>query len=184
MRRHLPLLPVVVLALAATGCATSGVLGSHVARGVDFTAYRTFDWGAADPLPVSDPRFEANASLTDHVYGAVERGLQLRGLERATGDPDLVVHYHATAQDRLVAEFTGTNAPSCSGLDCRTHLQRVDTGTLVLDVVDARSRRIVWRGWVQDDAREMLRHPERVSKAVGRLLDQLPPCGTGADGGR
>jgi hypothetical protein len=174
------------LAVFGTACASSGVVGSHVERGAGFAAYRTYDWGVADALPLTNPRFAANSVLIDHLHGAIERGLRARGLQRATaGTPDLLVHYHATAVERLLVQSDDARGPSCREPECQPTLIRVDEGTLVFDVVDARTGRTVWRGWLQNDAREMLRHPERIDEAVLRMLDALPLCGAAAPtGGR
>jgi hypothetical protein len=50
----------------------------------------------------------------------------------------------------------------------------------VLDIVDARTNRLLWRGWAQNnDAEEMLKDPDRMAKtveeAVARMLLRLPP---------
>jgi hypothetical protein len=165
-----------VLAAAGIGCATTGVVGSHIERGADFAVYHTYDWASADLLPVSDGRFLANGVFVDHVHGAVDTALRARGLQRDTaGVPDLLVHYHATATRRLTLESAGgPHGPGCGGPECETRLADRDEGTVVIDVVDARTRRIVWRGWVQDDARVMLAKPARVDASLARLFDRLP----------
>lgn len=177
MRRQLLL--VSALAVMASACASSGVIGFHVERGVDFGAYHTYEWGAADAFPAGDPRFAANAVFIDHVYGAIERELSARGLRRVTGEaPDLLVHYHAASATRRMLE-----PPACYGSGCdvgegapahaRT-LTTADEGTLVIDIVDARTARPVWRGWVRDEAVSMLRHPERIDVAIARVVATMP----------
>lgn len=178
MRRHLPLVlaAIATVVVAVTGCATSGAVGFQIERSADFARYRTYDWGAPDALPLTDPRFASNAVFMDHVFGAVDRELRARGLERVTsGDPDLLVHHHVATTRRYTLEpLTRTNTPCADG-DCRPTVTTVDEGTLVLDIADARTQRIVWRGWVRDDARAMLRHPDTIDAALGRLLVLLPP---------
>lgn len=188
MRRQLLL--VSALAVVVSACASSGAIGFHVERGADFRAYRTFDWGLADALPAPDPRFVANAVFVDHVYGALERELLARGLRRAVGQaPDVLVHYHPASSTRRVLE-----PPACYGTACdagegppagaRT-LTTVDEGTLVIDIVDARTARPVWRGWVRDDAAVMLRQPERVDAAIARVVATFPaPLAASGRGGR
>jgi hypothetical protein len=48
----------------------------------------------------------------------------------------------------------------------------------VLDVVDARSNRLVWRGWAQNSVEAMLDDPDRmdatIDEAVTRMLLRFP----------
>ena len=53
--RTIPGFIILTAALAVAGCATMTV-SSHIERGINFTDYRTYDWGAPDNLPVGDPR--------------------------------------------------------------------------------------------------------------------------------
>lgn len=46
---------IVIAPLFLSGCAAMTV-SAHVERGIDFTAYRSYDWGPPDNLPVGDPR--------------------------------------------------------------------------------------------------------------------------------
>ena len=54
-----------------------------------------------------------------------------------------------------------------------------EAGTLVLDIVDTRSNRLLWRGWAQNSVEDMLDDPDRMAKtieeAVARMLRRLPP---------
>ena len=101
MRRLIRWAAVAIAAVAATGCATTMTVSSHVDRGINFARYRTYDWGPADALPTGDPRLDKNPFFKDHVEGAVEKQLAARGLEMSTsGTPDLLIHYHASINQR------------------------------------------------------------------------------------
>jgi hypothetical protein len=165
-------------ALAAAGCATTMTVSSHVEHGLDASGYRTYDWGAPDALPAGDPRFAENAIFRDRLEGAVEKGLAARGLERATGPADLLIHYHATVTHRLAVERYGGAVAPCTGDDCGGRLVGFEEGTLVLDVVDARTNRVIWRGWAQDRLHHMLGTSDGMARsinvAVNRMLERLP----------
>jgi hypothetical protein len=53
-----------------------------------------------------------------------------------------------------------------------------EQGTIVLDVVNTQTNRVVWRGWAQDsidgmiDNQELLR--KEVNKAVARMMELFP----------
>ena len=169
MRRCLLVIAVTASVLAAGACASATMsVGSHVERGLNFGQYRTYDWAPADAVPAGSPRFEKNAFFEDHFEGAVERQLARKGFERVTsGTPDLLVHYHATLDPRL-------------GRDPIDHAQVAyyDMGTLVVDIIDARTSRLVWRGWAQEPMNDVLGDRDRlaqtVSESVTRMMEGLP----------
>jgi hypothetical protein len=164
------------------GCATMDV-SSHVERGLDFTQYRTFDWGPADALPTGDPRLDKDPFFQDHVQGAVEKALAARGFERSAPGvrPDLQIHYHASVTERLDVSGVDRAYGACSGADCPARVTEYEAGTLVIDIVDMRTNRVVWRGWAQDTVRletvlnDRDTMERRINEAVTRILRQLPP---------
>jgi hypothetical protein len=173
-------LAVAVSALAAAGCATMMTAGSHVERGLDFAQYRTYDWGEADALPTGDPRLDQDPFFQDHMLGAVERQLAAKGLARVASGatPDLRVHYHASITRRLDVRAADSGYGSCTGDDCLGEVTEFEAGTLVLDLVDVRTNRVIWRGWAQDSVEGVLDNPDRmeaqINQAVARIMEQLP----------
>jgi hypothetical protein len=180
MRRFLLLASFSALVIGASGCATTLMpVSSHVQRGLDFARYRTYDWGPADAIPTGDRRLEQNAFFVDHVHGAIDRGLQARGLTRAVDVPaDLLVHYHASVTERMEVVRIDQESRACVGADCRSVVEVYDAGFLIIDIVDARDKRVVWRGWAEHRLEDMLDRPDRVARriddAVARVLATLP----------
>jgi hypothetical protein len=178
MRRLQLLAAAGMVALSATACATMGV-SSHVAPGLDFSHYRTFEWGPADALPTGDPRLDKDPFFQDHMEGAVEKGLATRGFERDTsGHPDLLIHYHASVSRRIDVNRIDREYGYCYDEACSTRVTEYEAGTLILDLVDARTNRVIWRGWAQDSLDGVLGDPDRmaatIKAAVAHMLDRLP----------
>jgi hypothetical protein len=156
------------------GCAPIRV-NSYAERAVDFSNYRTYAWSPAAHGPTGDPRLDDNRFFHERVRADVEKGLAGRGYEQATtGEPDLIVHYHASVTQEI--DVAVVDAPYCEMNDCRPYVY--EAGTLLLDLVDARTTRLVWRGWAEgsiegaiDDQRYL---EERIDDAVTRILVQLP----------
>jgi len=178
MSRLLTGLAAVVLALTAAGCAARSA-GSYVDRGIDFTQYRTYDWGPADALPAGDPRLATHAYFQDYVQGAIERRLAVRGFGRpASGAPDLLIHYHASITQRIAVDPFDREFGACYDENCRVRVTDYEAGLLVLDVVDARTGRVVWRGWARHGVADILNNPDRmarrINEAVTGMLQTLP----------
>jgi len=179
MRRLPAILLIGGLAIAAAGCLTLMPVGSHIERGTDFTRYRTYAWGPADALPVSDQRLRENPFFVDDVHGAIDTELQDRGLRPVTSEPaDLLIHYHAAVIGRVEVPSRVGPLRDCVGERCRTEVTEYDAGTLVIDVVDAATQRVIWRGWAEHRLEDMLDDPRqvrrRVRDAVHRMAERLP----------
>jgi hypothetical protein len=178
MRRVATLTIMAMTALTLNACATMNV-GSHVLRSADFAQYRTFDWGPADALPTGDPRLDRDPFFQDHVQGALEKGFASKGFERvASGPPDLLIHYHANISRRIDINRLDWERGYCHGDDCQVRTVEAEAGTLVVDIVDARTNRLVWRGWAQHSVHDMLNDrdemEQKINEAVTRMMEQLP----------
>jgi hypothetical protein len=162
-------------ALTLTACASMDVR-SFVERGADPTRYRTYNWGPADAQATGDPRLDNNPFFGERIQAQVEKRLNARGFEKTTADPpDLLIHYHASVTQQINAN--GADQPYVSCVDCKPYVY--DAGTILVDLVDARTRRLVWRGWAEgsidgviDDQAWM---EKRIDDAVARILERLPP---------
>jgi len=179
MRRLQAVLLLGGLAATAAACVTLIPVSSHIERGTDFGRYATYAWGPADALPVSDQRLRDNPFFVDDLHGAIDRELQNRGLRHATSErTDLLVHYHAAVTSRLEIPSRVGRIRDCIGTDCRPGPAEYSAGTLVIDVVDARTQRVVFRGWAEHRLEDMRDDPplvrRRVTDAVHRILERLP----------
>ena len=166
MRPRVTVVAMMAAALLAA-CAPMRV-SSHVDRTQDFSRYRTFDWGPADALPAGDPRLERSPFFQDHIQGAIERQMAAKGFERAAvgGVPDLRVHFHAVIDRRLDVDELDYQRGYCPGNDCRSGVSEHEQGTLVIDLIDAGTNRLVWRGWAQDSVEGVLDNEERLVRKV------------------
>jgi hypothetical protein len=165
--------------MVLAGCATTMTVSSHVDRTVDFTQYRTYDWGPAGALPTGDPRLDKDPFFQDVLQGAVERELARRGLTLAdAGAADLLIHYHASVSRRLDVNTADTAYGYCSGEDCGAMTTEYEAGTIVVDFVDVQSNQVIWRGWFQDALESLIddrdRMTERINEGVTRMLARLP----------
>jgi len=165
-----------VLLLAGCAAATMTV-SSHADRTLDFARYRSFAWGPADALPTGDARLDQDPLFKDRLHGAIEKQLAQRGIAVAAGYADLLIHYHANVTHRLDPNQVDRANGYCASGDCVPSPVSYEAGTLVIDIVDARSQRLIWRGWAQNDVEDLLRGPDSMTRtideAVTRMLRRL-----------
>ena len=176
-RRNVILAALLVpLAIVIAGCAPIHV-SSHVDRNANFASYHTFTWGPADALPTGDPRLDNNPFFHDYLQGAVERHLHEHGITLAANpaDADLVLHYHAVVTQRLDVSPAKHDA---NGVSAEQQVTDYEESTLVLDMADAHTMRLVWRGWAQESLQSVEDNQERLRKhiedSVVLMLKQLP----------
>lgn len=168
---------VAMSAFLLTGCASMKVT-SYTGRGIDFAQYHTYNWEAAAPLSTGDPRLDNNPFFQERLQADVEKELAARGFEKTTsGKPDLLIRYHASVRQRLeVNSRTGLDNGDCRTDDCRPYVY--DKGALVLDLVDARTSSLVWRGWAEGRVERTIDNQEwmeqKIDDVVARILERLP----------
>ena len=179
MRRQLLRVTLVTTALLLAGCATLQV-GSHMDRGLVWSQYKTFDWGPADALPAGDPKLDKDPFFQDRVEGAIEKAMAAHGFARSgTSDrADVLVHYHAHVTERLDVDQIDRGYGYCSTADCQPRVTRYEAGTLVVDIVDAASNVLIWRGWAQGSLEGVLgnrdRLRRRIDESVRQMFETLP----------
>lgn len=158
--------------VAASGCATTTMsVGSHVQDDLNMAQYHTYDWGPADALPSGDSRLDNDPSFKDHLEGAVEQALAAKGIARATAaTADLLIHYHANIDTRIDVNRTEREYGYCQGTACDSWVVQYEAGTLVLDVIDRRTNRLIWRGWAQDSVEEPLNDRDRMNEAINEAV--------------
>jgi hypothetical protein len=171
--RNMTIVVTALAALALAGCATMNV-SSHIERNVSFSEYVTYDWGPPDNLPVGDPRLDNNPFFNDYLQGAVEKKMAAKGFERVDSGQkaDLLIHYHASVNQKLDVYGVDNQHGYCYG-DCQPQVVDYELGTLVIDIVDAKTSKVVWRGWAQDAMNGIIDNQARLEKQVDEGVTKM-----------
>lgn len=161
------------LATLLAGCATAPPdTRTHRAPGVDFDTYRTFSV-RGQALQSERERELLESWMSEALFEA--------GLEPGD-DPDLEVRYLAFARD----EFSVDQVPGeelvrmrqgyVTWNDYETEVRTVTEGTLVVDVIDTATNRLVWEGRVTQaiERGARLANRQRIRAAVEALSADFP----------
>lgn len=152
--RRLRPFALLLAALLAAGCASAPKVSSETAPGADFSTYRTYAFHT--PLAAE---FQGYATPdSERMKAAARQQMDARGYTYSESAPDLLVNLDAQMQDR----FDVLDAPQLqqrvyfSSFDRgyvtstywvpRNQVHRYVEGTLNVDLVDARAKRLVWEG--------------------------------------
>ena len=152
----------------------------------DFSGYTSFAWFELPPHPRGgQPAAPGNQLIANRIRRSVTSELSAKGLSsQPTGEADLLVSYFVVLQPRMVMYHTGWGYPypyrgwgwgygwGGGASYGRTYTE----GTLVVDVLDASGRALVWRGMAQGAFTRPNPSDEHVAKVVSRLLQGFPPA--------
>ena len=177
-----PLLLSLLAAVLLAGCAPR--VYTEQDQDAKLAGYHRFAWLTPPPAPVRDPILDSQI-LESRVHHAVSSDLKTRGYEEVAPDagPDFLVTYHTSAKQTV--ESTGPSF-SFGFIDAFPHgfgavgfpvgpdVQSRDEGTLMLDVLDAQSKRLVWRGWTTELLNQDNYSDKSVQDAVKDIFDKFP----------
>lgn len=158
------------------GCGPSLQVKTDFDHAVAFNQYRSFQMG--EGKVIEKGTVTENTIVKDRVDRAVETGLETRGLVPAPpGDhADLIARFAVGV--RTVKELEGVGYPMSVGMwgayPTDFWVTEHPEGTLVLDLVDARSQKLVWRGYIVAEGSGMA-DPAFLQKAVSKALEHFPP---------
>lgn len=161
-------------ALTACGCALRQV-NSFAERGLEASRHYTYRWAPVEERSTGDPRLDDNPFFRRSVQRGVDGELAKRGFVMTTGETaDLVVQYYARVTQRV--EMVGADLVYRSCPDCTPYV--CDVGSLTIDMVDGRTRALLWRGWAEGDIGNIIDNQQalddQVGRAVARILERLP----------
>ena len=164
--RTLGLLALVLCAFAATASAQS--VQSDFDRSYDFSKLKTFNFAVH--------RFDdalAEDSLNDgRVRHAIESKLTAGGFRvEPSAFPDFAVDYYVTSRNKFsVQDYSYGPSRWFGRRDIR--VDEYTEGTLTVDLIDAKTRQLVWRGRVSGTV-ELKGTDKKVNKAVEKIVRQF-----------
>lgn len=161
-------------------------------RTADFSQVRTYSFKEGPPIDAEAYKTTAYDSpiVRQNTNAAVAAQLEARGLRRDDAHPDVYITTHRSFQ----TEYEGWGNPGWGygywggyyGGYGSYYLEPIVVGTLIVDVTDADTGELMWRGLSQRDM-----HPtskpehrlERINKEVYKIFKKYP-AGTVATSGR
>lgn len=152
--------------------------------GTDFAALKTYAWIPRPPRDTIASRFD-EAFVEKRVRAAVDAGLAAKGYRQTGAGADFLLAYHAALATRMSSRtiherygYSGGWGAGAGSMQPQAQLYEYDEGSLLLDVVEGRTRRLLWRGSVRtkvDSRASRERNAARIDEAVRLLLARFPP---------
>ena len=154
--------------------------------GIDFRSYKRYTWR-------DHPVFEKRPELAEKysvgielVKNAGNQNLMGRGFQSTRDAPDFYITFFLTGQARQDVDVVFSDGYygwggwyGWSSMYYPVWTQTVVTnyveGTLVLDIVDAKTNQLAWRAYCRGDIREWKNRDKDVTKIVNKALKRFPP---------
>ena len=163
----------------------------------NFSSLKTYEWAPTIPTTNGDPRL-SHPELDKQIREAVNQQLAAKGFVPATDkNPDFWVNYQAAIVGKLDVEkqkqpYFANVKPQRGGTlnsswnafgnanesNYRSVTTYYEQGTLVIDIADAKERKLVWRGAISDTIQQDISTEKRkknVNTAVADVLKLFPP---------
>ncbi len=153
-------------------------------RQADFGAYKTYAWLPAKGFNLAD----VNELLHLRVKNYIEDKLEKGGYLLVEKNPDFLVTYYTASKDMTKINvvsmgyaygpgwgwdpyWTGYWGWGYGGSHAASGQVAVYTkGTLIIDVIDARTKQLIWRGTLKDSVPD---NPDKISKKIYKGIDKI-----------
>ena len=160
----------------------------------DFSRFKTYTISASPDMQTITEKTTLYDSpfIRERTSGAIEAQLQSRGMMRDDKNPDVIVSAHRTFKTEYAAygyyPMWGWGYPFHWGggypYGGPMYTEEVVVGTLTIDLKDAASGQLVWRGSGEKsvlDTSKPEKRIKRVNREVAKIFRHFPPDGTMAD---
>ena len=173
------------LLLALLGaCVTTGPrVVSTYDPAAEFERFHTF----AFVQPLTSDRDGARTTVSAALMTATTRELQARGLRLVRAQPDLLIDFYVAEQSRVAGSTASVSSSpfvhahggltTWSGYDLGTSSRhRITEGTIIVDVVDARRRALVFEARAEDRVTEAMRDnlEETIASVIPEMFSGMP----------
>jgi len=146
-------------------------------KNYDFSKIETFAW-----QDQSDSIEGQNPLLHSRIKNAIEHYLSMGGITQVDGDPSIYVTYHTSTKENVSLNTTtlGYGYPGgwyggyygAMGMGTSTtSVSTYETGTLIVDGWDAKSKELVWRGTATNIT--VTDNPDKMQKKVDSALEKI-----------
>lgn len=159
--------------LWAAGVALAQRVQTDFDHAVDFSQYKTYSWETVKAAPLWDTR----------IRDAVDGQLAAKGWARLENGGDVrIVAMEITRTQRTLQTFYhglgggwGWRGFGPSG-EAITTERDYKVGTLVVDLFDARTKRLIWRGTAEDTLSDKPeKNEKKLQQAVEKMFKKFPP---------
>ena len=136
----------------------------------NFSQYRTYYW---ERVKTTDPLWQSR------IQDAVDHALQAKGWQRVDSGGDIAVAAVGSSHNQREYQtfYDGMGGWRWGGFgETTTEAVNYPVGSLVLDLYDAHSHQLIWRGVSSESLSDKPeKNEKKLDKAVDKMFDHFPP---------
>jgi hypothetical protein len=145
---------------------------------VDFSGYTTYVWMKDTPAP---------GSLESQIRDAIDSVLADRGMQSFDGAADFYLVTHSSVDDAKSVDadshdyggyYGWQGWEGWGGASTDVNVHQVQVGTVLLDILDGRSKKLVWRAVASGTVKQTHvpeKRNKRIQKVAAKMLKKFPP---------
>ena len=159
----------VILVCIASAIARGQQVSVNYNHSQSFTQFHTYAWGSNNANKIQ------NSILAQVAVQDIDSALQGKGLQKVeeNANPDLIVTANGGMKEQTSYSAWGMRGIG-GGMGGITPEQNV-IGTMIVDLYDAKSQSLVWRGMAQNSLNNNgNKNQQMVQKAVTKMFNQWP----------
>lgn len=170
----------IVFALTVAISASAQKVKVEYDKSVDFSKFKSFAWGERDA--------SARPLLADIIVGTIQQELTSRGLQLTNADPDVYVQIYGGTNAEMGVSYPAFLYSGMGGMPPfdnsflvwtpipgTTSTVVVHAGQLVVDIIDASRKKLVWRGIAKDNLSDNRSEAlDQVNRAIEKLFKKYP----------
>ena len=163
-----------VLALVACTLTRAQEVTTNSMPGTDFSKYHTYKWVTIEGAT------QTNQILDAQIKASIDSQLAAKGLTKTDADSaDLYIGYQASIDQQKQWNAYGMGGgPRWGGGMGTATSSTINVGTLVLDMYDPSTKKLVWTGRATktlDPGNSQEKKQKNLDKAMQKLLKNFPP---------
>jgi hypothetical protein len=173
MKRQTKIFASVGVALLLASASFAQQVKTDYDRSANFNAYKTYSW---EKVQTQD------ALWVDRIKGAVDAALAAKGLTQVPSGGDVAVLAMEMTQNHRTLNtyydgFGGGWRWGGGMGNATTTVDNYKVGTLVVDLFDAHTKKLVWRGSASDTLSDKSdKNIKNLDKGVQKMFDHFPPA--------
>jgi hypothetical protein len=167
-------LALTMIAIAWLGCSSMTIKHDYDPK-LDFSEYQTYSWLNKNTASKGSA-FGGSPLNYERAQKALNEELQNGGYKQDDEDPDFLVAMYGGVQGGINIQSMGYGYGYLRywGVP-QMEMQRYSEGTLIIDLVDSETEKLVWRGWASDALEPSNDPVGYIYKVVHKIMKNWPP---------
>lgn len=147
-------------------------------KGLQIQHYKSYSWAPLSEMADKGMNPLYYNELNDkRIKDAVNKEMSLQNMTILGAGAQLEIHYHIIVEDKIgsYTESYGNQQHAIANPTRITNYQ-YRQGTLIIDLMDAKTNSLVWRGWATDVVSNAVKKDPAaaINKAVSKIFKKFP----------